>query len=99
MKGIRTDGAVALVGMLGPKTGFENFRPLMDLPSRVRLVAYRGGAPEFMATPLQEIADHIGAGRMVFDIGEVFDIDRVAESHRLMERDAAGGSIVVVLPN
>ncbi len=99
MKSVREDGAVALVGMLGPTTAIESFQPLFDLPSRVALVAYRGGMPEFMATPLQEIVDHIEAGRMVFEIGEVFDLDRVAEAHRLMECNAAGGKIVVTLPS
>ena len=83
--------------MLGPKTAHEGFRPLMDPPSRVKLVAYRGGVAEFMATPLQAIARDIEAGRIVFDLGKTFPMDRTADAHRLMEANAAGGKIVVTV--
>lgn len=99
MKSIREDGRAALVGMLGPKIGFENFRPLMDLPSRVALIAYRGSTPEYVATPIQEIVDHLTAGRMVFELAAEFTLDQVVDAHRLLDSDKAGGKIVVTVPD
>lgn len=95
MKAIKVGGTAAIVGMLGPKTSIENFRPLLDLPSRVKLVAYRGGVEEFMATPLDSIARDIEEGRIVFEPGQVFRMEDTAKAHESMEANTAEGKIVV----
>lgn len=97
MKATKVGGTAAIVGMLGPKTNIENFRPLFDLPSRVKLLAYRGGVEEFMKTPLDRIARDIEEGRIVFEPGQMFQIEDTAKAHETMEANTAEGKLVVTV--
>ena len=49
-----------------------------------------------MLTPLDELIDHVAAGAMHVQIGKVFKLDDIAEAHRCMENNSAGGKIVVL---
>jgi NADPH:quinone reductase-like Zn-dependent oxidoreductase len=61
-----------------------------------RIAAYSGGAEDFIATPLEELARQIKDGTMKIQIGKVFRLDDIVEAHRTMEENKAGGKIVVL---
>jgi NADPH:quinone reductase-like Zn-dependent oxidoreductase len=67
-----------------------------SIPSAVYLTTYDGGVAEFMSMPLQELVDQIADGTMRVQIGKVFNLDEIAEAHRLMDSNKAGGKIVVL---
>jgi NADPH:quinone reductase-like Zn-dependent oxidoreductase len=49
-----------------------------------------------MRTPLDELIDQIAAGTLHVNVGKVFHLNEIAEAHRCMEENKAGGKIVVL---
>lgn len=66
------------------------------IPTAVSLTTYSGGAAEFMARPLKELVDAVETGTLPVNVGRVFRLDEIAEAHRGMEDNQAGGQIVVL---
>lgn len=89
-------GTVAMVGMVGNKWSFDDFSPMAAIPTGVNLTTYAGGAEDFMATPLQDFVDRVEAGEVEVPLGPVFHLHEIAEAHRVMEENRAGGKIVVL---
>ncbi|MCJ1425119.1 hypothetical protein MMC29_003007 [Sticta canariensis] len=92
----KRQGIVCMTGIVGNKWSFDNFSPMEAIPTAVCLTVYSGGPQEFMSTPLDELVQDIVAGRMHIPIGKVFKIDEIAEAHRCMDSNSAGGKIVVL---
>ncbi len=88
-------GVVCMTGMVGDSWEIERFSPMGVIPTAVSLTTYAGGAEDFMATPLQDFIDALEAGRARAPIGKVFNIDDIAEAHRTMQENKAGGKIVM----
>ena len=61
------------------------------IPTAVFLTTYDEGAEDFMLTPLDGLIEKIGAGQLRIQIGPVFKLDQIAEGHRCMEENKAGG--------
>jgi NADPH:quinone reductase-like Zn-dependent oxidoreductase len=89
-------GVVCMTGIVGNKWSFENFAPMEAIPTAVRLTAYAGESEDFMKTPLEDLASQVAAGTLIVQIGKVFHLDKIAEAHRTMEENKAGGKIVVL---
>ena len=89
-------GVVCMTGMVGDSWEFERFSPMGAIPTAVSLTTYSGGAEDFMATPLQDFIEEVEGNRATVPVGKVFNIDDIAEAHRTMEENEAGGKIVVV---
>ena len=66
------------------------------IPTAVSLTTYDGGSEDFMLTPLEELVEQIAAGELPVQIGRTFQLDEIAEAHRCMEENKAGGKIVVL---
>jgi NADPH:quinone reductase-like Zn-dependent oxidoreductase len=89
-------GIVCMTGMVGNKWSLDNFSPMDSIPTAVSLTTYDGGSEDFMSTPLDELVEKIEAGKLQVNIGRVFHLDEIAEAHRCMEENKAGGKIVVL---
>jgi NADPH:quinone reductase-like Zn-dependent oxidoreductase len=89
-------GIVCMTGIVGNKWSIENFSPMDTIPTAVNLTTYDGGSEEFMRTPLEELIEQIAAGTLHVNVGKVFHLDQIAEAHRCMEENRAGGKIVVL---
>jgi NADPH:quinone reductase-like Zn-dependent oxidoreductase len=87
---------VCMTGMVGNKWSIDNFSPMDVIPTAVSLTTYDGGPDDFMRTPLEELIDQIAAGTLRLNVGKVFHLDEIAEAHRCMEENKAGGKIVVL---
>ena len=89
-------GIVCMTGMVGNKWSFDNFSPMGAIPTAVSLTTYAGESEDFMMTPLQELVEQIAAGTLHVQVGRTFHLDEIAEAHRCMEENKAGGKIVVL---
>jgi NADPH:quinone reductase-like Zn-dependent oxidoreductase len=92
----REPGIVCMTGMVGDKWWFDNFSPMDVVPTAVCLTTYDGGPEDFMRTPLQQLVEQVEAGWLHVHVGKVFHLDEIAEAHRCMEENEAGGKIVVL---
>jgi NADPH:quinone reductase-like Zn-dependent oxidoreductase len=92
----REPGIVCMMGMVGDKWSFDAFSPMEVIPTAVCLTTYDGGTADFMRTPLQELVAQVEAGTLRVHVGKVFHLDEIAEAHRAMEENKAGGKIVVL---
>ena len=89
-------GIVCMTGMVSNKWSIDDFSPMDNIPTAVNLTTYSGGADDFMLTPLDKLAGQIATGTLHVQIGRVFRLDKIAEAHRCMEDNKAGGKIVVL---
>jgi NADPH:quinone reductase-like Zn-dependent oxidoreductase len=89
-------GIVCMTGIVGNKWSFENFAPMEAIPTAVSLTTYAGESEDFMLTPLEDLVEQIAAGRLHVQIGRTFRLDEIAEAHRCMEENKAGGKIVIL---
>jgi NADPH:quinone reductase-like Zn-dependent oxidoreductase len=89
-------GIVCMTGMVGNDWSFDHFSPMEVIPTAVNLTTYDGGAEDFMLTPLEELVEKIAAGQLPIRVGKVFKLDEIADAHRCMEDNKAGGKIVVL---
>lgn len=67
-----------------------------SIPTAVYLTAYSGGPEEFMQTPLQELVDQVEAGSLQVSVAKTFRLEEIADAHRMMEENKAGGKLVVL---
>jgi NADPH:quinone reductase-like Zn-dependent oxidoreductase len=93
---VKEGGSVCMTGIVGNKWTFDNFSPMGAIPTAVNLTCYSGGPEDFIATPLEELAKQIKDGKLKITIGKVFRLDEIAEAHRTMDENKAGGKIVVL---
>lgn len=82
--------------MAGNKWSFDNFSPMEVMPTAVSLTTYAGESEDFMRMPLQELVEQIAADTLHIQIGKTFHLDEIVETHRWMEENKAGGTIVVL---
>ena len=92
----REPGLVCMMGMVGNTWQLPDFSPMEAIPTGIALTTYDGGPADFMAMPLQALLDDIAAGTLKVQVGRCFRLDEIAEAHRTMEENAAGGKIVVL---
>ncbi len=93
---VREPGVVCMSGMVGDRWSFADFAPMDVIPTGVLLTTYSGGVEDFLAMPLQALIDQVATGELPVAQARVFKLDDIAEAHRLMESNQAGGKIVVV---
>src|SRR5713101_1905022 len=89
-------GIVCMTDIVGNKWSFDDFAPMEVIPTAVSLTTYAGESEDFMRTPLQDLVEKIAAGTLHVQVGKVFHLDEIAEAHRCMEENKAGGKIVVL---
>jgi NADPH:quinone reductase-like Zn-dependent oxidoreductase len=92
----RENGLVCMAGIVGNRWALDSFRPMDEIPSAVGLTTYSGGVEDFMRMPFDDLVRQVAAGSLRVQIGRVFQLDQIAEAHRCMEENKAGGKIVVL---
>ncbi len=88
-------GIVCMTGILGGKWTLDNFHPMGDIPTAVKLTSYSGEAADLSPEQLQEYVAAVENGSLKVQTGPVFDFAELIEAHRLMDANRAGGKIVV----
>jgi NADPH:quinone reductase-like Zn-dependent oxidoreductase len=89
-------GIVCMTGIVGNQWSFQNFAPMEAIPTAVSLTTYAGESEDFMRTPLEDLVEQIAAGTLRVQVGKTFHLNEIAEAHRCMEENRAGGKIVVL---
>ena len=97
---LRRGGHLCLAGFLGGLTPLSAFDPLAQMPSGIHFSffgSFMYGTREFplLEVPLQRIVDNVAAGAYKAKPARVFAVEEIGEAHRLMERNEAGGKLVV----
>lgn len=90
-------GIVCMTGILGNAWTLNEFTPMGDIPSTVRLTVYMGEASNLSVELLQEFVDGVANGKNQIKIDRTFTIDEIVEAHRYMEANLATGKLVVLV--
>jgi NADPH:quinone reductase-like Zn-dependent oxidoreductase len=99
----RRGGRVCLAGFLGGAAPIERLDPLLHLPSGRHLSffasAFVYGTPEYPLSeiPFQTFIDLTEAGTLRAAPARVFDFAEIQHVHCLLDSEAAGGKMVVVV--
>ena len=79
-----------------PRWSLKDFAPMDFIPNTVCLTNYRTDSDNFAETPIDEMAAQISRGELRVQVGRSFRLDEIAEAHRCVEENSAGGKIVVL---
>ena len=100
---VAANGAICITGFLGGMVPFENFMPLMQIPSSVKLTSFGSalvfGNKDFPYSkiPLQQIISDIENKVIPNILVKSYKFDQIVDAHKLMESDAVNGKIVVTV--
>jgi len=94
--GLKEGGIACMSGIMGNKWTLDDWNPMEHVPTGSYLTSYTGGVPEFLETPLSELAKRFLEGSLPLQIGKVFKLVKIVEAHALMEANGAKGKIVVL---
>lgn len=99
----RRGGRVCMAGFVGGGGAIERFDPLMHLPSGRQLSffasAFVYGTPEYPLAdvPLQHVVELAASKALDAEPVRVFAFDEIRQAHELLDAEAAGGKMVVLL--
>lgn len=93
---VKPHGIVSMTGIVGDRWTLDGFNPMEGIPSNVYLTSYSGTSADFMDTPLEDLAAQVARGTLPIKLAQTFALEQIAEAHRLMEENRAGGKIVVL---
>ncbi len=88
-------GIVCMTGILGGKWVLDDFHPMGDIPTAVKLTSYSGEAADLAPQQLQDYIGLVEKGELEVKTGPVFEFEELVEAHKLMDANQAGGKIVV----
>lgn len=100
---VQTHGTVCVIGFLGGLVPLENFMPLLQIPSGVKLTSFGSafviGNRDFpySAIPMQKIISDIEHKKIPNILAETFDFAEISDAHALMESNSVNGKIVVTV--
>ena len=93
---VHPGGIVCMTGILGGQWTLENFEPMGDIPTGVKLTSYSGGSSDISVEQLQRYVDLVENGKLMIQTGPVFEFEELVKAHELMDTNQAGGKIVVL---
>ena len=89
-------GIVCMTGILGGQWTLDNFEPMGDIPTGVKLTSYSGGSSDISIDRLQRYVELVEEDKLMIQTGPVFGFDELVQAHELMDENQAGGKIVVL---
>ncbi len=90
-------GIVCMTGILGNSWVMNDFAPMGDVPSLVRLTSYAGDAENLSSERLQAFIDEVAKGNISLNIHSILTLADVPRAHEMMENSEAKGKLVVEL--
>lgn len=88
-------GIVCMTGILGGKWVLDDFHPMGDIPTAVKLTSYSGEAADISTEQLQSYIQLVETGKIQLQTGPVFEFEALVDAHKLMDANQACGKIVV----
>ncbi len=95
LKCVSRGGIVCMTGILGRKWILDDFHPIGDIPTGVKLTSYSGEAADITQQKLQDYLDLVEKGKLSIKTGPVFNFENLVDAHRLMDENRASGKIVI----
>ena len=89
-------GAVCMTGMLAEQWSVPDFAPMEFIPATVQLTIYDSGQIRIGLEHFRRFILDIESGVIIPGIGRTFALAEIADAHRLMEANSAGGKIVIL---
>jgi NADPH:quinone reductase-like Zn-dependent oxidoreductase len=89
-------GIVCMTGILGGQWILENYEPMGDIPTGVKVTSYSGGSSDISKDQLQRYIEQVEEGKLIIQTGPVFKFEELVQAHELMDANQAGGKIVVL---
>lgn len=89
-------GIVCMTGILGGSWVLNDFHPMGDVPTGVKLTSYSGEAADLTPVQLQEYLAMVAGKELDVKTGPIFQFEDLVEAHRMMDANQAGGKIVVM---
>ena len=89
-------GVICMSGMLAEQWSITNFSPMEYIPATVHFTIFDSGQSQLDKNKLQAFINSVEAGYININVHPSFQLEEIAEAHKLMESNAAGGKIVVV---
>ena len=93
---VKAGGIVCMTGILGGQWVLENFEPMGDIPTGVKLTSYSGGSSDISAQQLQRYIELVEKEKLMIQTGPVFKFEELVRAHETMDTNLAGGKIVVL---
>ena len=85
-----------MTGILGGKWTLENFQPMSDIPTAVKLTSYSGEASNLSDEQFQKYLDLIEEGNLNIETRPIFEFEKLIQAHELMDANQAGGKMVIL---
>ena len=98
LQAAKRGGIVCMTGILGGSWTVENFHPMGDIPTGVKLTSYSGEASDISHSQLQRYISLVESGSITLKLGPSFPFQRLREAHVMMDENRANGKMVVELP-
>jgi NADPH:quinone reductase len=89
-------GIVCMTGILGGKWALDDFHPMGDIPTGVKLTSYSGEAADLDQAGFDRYLQLVESEQLNVVTGPVFGFEQLIEAHRLMDSNQAGGKIVIL---
>ena len=93
---IKPGGTCCMTGMLSESWSIPDFAPMEFIPATVHLTVYDSGQIRSAQDVFQQFIHAVEAGQINLPLSQVFGLDDIVQAHQLMERNEAGGKIVVL---
>ncbi len=95
LQAARRGGIVCMTGILGGRWTLDNFRPMGDIPTGVKLTSYSGEASDITRAQLQRYVALVESGALALKLGPSFPFESLREAHALMDENRANGKMVI----
>ena len=93
----RRGGVVCMTGILGGSWTLDQFHPMGDVPTAVKLTSYAGEAGDITAELLSSYVKKVESGTLSIPRGPVMPFDELRKAHALMDDNKANGKIVIIV--
>ena len=93
---IKPGGTGCMTGMLSESWSIPNFAPMDFIPATVNLTVFDSGQLRSSTAVFQDFIQSVEAGQINLPMSQVFGLNDIVKAHQLMERNQAGGKIVVI---
>jgi NADPH:quinone reductase-like Zn-dependent oxidoreductase len=88
-------GIVCMTGILGGSWVLQDFHPMGDVPTGVKLTSYSGEASDITCAQLQRYVSLVESDELILKLGPSFHFGKLREAHTMMDENRANGKTVI----
>jgi len=84
-----------MTGILGGGWVLQDFHPMGDVPTGVKLTSFSGEASDIKLAQLQGYVSLVESGELILKLGPSFHFGELRKAHAMMDENRANGKIVI----